>query len=423
MRQHDEHHAGSRRAHPQAPAPAHKWAFKARFRRHAFGWKSSQLAVRRIREAVSEIGKVARKDRLLAAEGAVIFLERVSPALEHVNSSSGALGSAINAATDKLVPIIAGAAADAKTRDAWLERLFDAYQDDEIPYIELLGDRWGELCASKEVASRWADQLLEISRLAWSGDPSRRGFFKGTSNCLSALLAAERYTEVLELLELAPYKLWHERRYGVRALVALGRKAEAIRYAEESRGLNVSPVAIARACEEVLLSSGFADEAYERYGLEANRAGTYLAWFRAVTKKYPHRPPADILADLVRHTPGEEGKWFAAAKDAKLFGAAIDLANRSPCSPQTLTRAARDFAETNPSFAIEAGITALRWLIGGYAYEIGPLDVSNAYAFTMKAARSADRSDEVRERVRQMAVAEPGDPLAAGALTRLLGTA
>ncbi len=304
MPRHDEQPADPRRARPAGPTEAHKWAFKARFRRNAYGWKASQLAVRRIREAVSEIGQVARKDRVLAAEGAVSFLERVSPALEHVDGSSGALGSAVNAAIDKLVPIIAGAAADAKTRDAWLERLFDAYQDDGIPYIESLGDRWGELCASKAVASHWADQLLGICRMAWSDDPSRRGYFKGTTNCLSALLTAERYTEILELLELAPYKLWHERHYGVQALAALGRKAEAIRYAEEGRGLNDSPVAIARACEEILLSSGLADEAYERYGLEANRAGTYVAWFRAVSKKYPHRQPADILADLVRAHAG-----------------------------------------------------------------------------------------------------------------------
>jgi len=118
---------------------------------------------------------------------------------------------------------------------------------------------------------------------------------------------------------MSPYKMLRDRQYGVKALAAMGRKAEAIRYAEEGRGLNDSPVAIARACEEVLLSSGFADEAYERYGLVANRAGTYLAWFRAVAKKYPHKAKAEVLADLVEHTPGEEGKWFAAAKSAKLF--------------------------------------------------------------------------------------------------------
>ncbi|MEO7134357.1 MAG: hypothetical protein ABI024_09055 [Vicinamibacterales bacterium] len=58
----------------------------------------------------------------------------------------------------------------------------------------------------------------------------------------------------------------------------------------------------------------------------------------------------------------------AAAKDARLFDEAIALANRTPCDPKTLTRAARDFAETKPEFAIEAGLAALRWLVNGYGY-------------------------------------------------------
>jgi hypothetical protein len=48
----------------------------------------------------------------------------------------------------------------------------------------------------------------------------------------------------------------------VKALAALDRKAEAIRYAEDSSGPDESP--IARACEEILLCSGLADEAYAR---------------------------------------------------------------------------------------------------------------------------------------------------------------
>jgi hypothetical protein len=42
-----------------------------------------------------------------------------------------------------------------------------------------------------------------------------------------------------------------------------------------------------------------------------------------VAKKYPDKPASVVLADLVRHTPGEEGKWFAAAKEAKLFDEAV----------------------------------------------------------------------------------------------------
>jgi len=61
------------------------------------------------------------------------------------------------------------------------------------------------------------------------------------------------------------------------------------------------------------LSSGLADEAYLRYAPAANRAGTYLATFRAICRKYPHKTPEVILRDLIAGTPGEEGKWFAVA--------------------------------------------------------------------------------------------------------------
>lgn len=394
----------------------HKWEFKARFRRHAFGWRS-QPAITRIKQAVAEIKKVAKKDPVLAAEGAIAFLERVSSALEHVDSSSGSIGTAVNNAIAELVPIIANAPADAKTREAWLERLFEAYQDDGIPYIEWLGDHWGTLCASKEVASAWADRLIETVKLAWSPDPSLRGYFKGTTNCLSALVAAERYDDALALLELAPYKMWHYRQYGVKALAAKGKKAEAIRYAEEGRGLNDSPVAIARACEEVLLSSGLIDEAYKRYGLEANQAGTYLATFRAVATKYPHKPAGEVLTDLVKTTPGGEGKWFAAAKDAGLYDDALALARRTPCDPKTLARAARDFGEKEPTFAIGAGLLSLHWLVQGYGYEITGADVWDAYRATLAAAERHGSSAEVKERVRKLVASEQ----AGGFVTKVLG--
>jgi uncharacterized protein YegL len=82
-------------------AGPHKWEFRSRFRRRAFGWKS-QPAIQRIKQAVSEITRVSRRDPVLAAEGAVLFLERVSPAIEQVDGSSGAIGTAVNRAIDAL---------------------------------------------------------------------------------------------------------------------------------------------------------------------------------------------------------------------------------------------------------------------------------------------------------------------------------
>ncbi len=375
-------------------AQRQRWQFAGRFRRNAFGWRS-QPAIQRVREAVSEIKKAARSDPVLAAEGAVLFLEKVSAALEHVDSSSGAIGTAVNRAIEELVSIVAKAPVDLGRRAKWLDRLWDAYVADAIPYIETLGEFWGDLCSTKDLASIWADNLIESLRATWR-DRGTSSYFAGTPVCLSSLFAAERYQELLDLLETAPYVCWSNRRWGVQALAAMGKRAEAIRYAEASRGLNDHPDTIARACEEILLSSGFAGEAYERYALAANRSGSYLTTYRAIVRKYPQQDAERILRDLVARTPGDEGKWFAAAKEAGFW----ELAKVSPCDPKTLTRAARDFIETNPVFALQSGLAALYWLGQGYGYEITGADVWAAYSNTMKAAEQLDRRDEVRERIR-----------------------
>jgi hypothetical protein len=379
-------------------AQPQRWQFAGRFRRNAFGWRS-QPAIQRVREAVSEIKKAARSDPVLAAEGAVLFLEKVSPALEHVDSSSGAIGTAVNHAIEELVSIIAKAPVDLSRRAKLLDRLWDAYVADAIPYIETLGEFWGELCSTKELASIWADNLIEPLRATWR-DRRTGSYFQGTPVCLSSLLAAGRYQELLDLLEMARFVCWDNRRWGVQALAAMGKRAEAIRYAEASRGLNDHPDTIARACEQILLSSGLADEAYERYALAANRSGSYLTTYRAIVRKYPRKDSERILRDLVARTPGDEGKWFAAAKEAGFWELAIELAKASPCDPKTLSRAARDFTESNSAFALEAGLAALHWLAQGYGYEITGADVWAAYSNTMKAAERLDRRDEVRERIR-----------------------
>lgn len=112
--------------------PTHKWQFAPRFRRNVFGWKSD-APIQRIKEALSEIRQIARKEPVLAAEGAVLFLEKLSPALMQVDSSSGALGTAVNRAIETLAPIIVKADVDKTLRQRWLDRLWQAIQDDEMP--------------------------------------------------------------------------------------------------------------------------------------------------------------------------------------------------------------------------------------------------------------------------------------------------
>ena len=380
----------------------YKWVFAPRFRRNAFGWRSDK-PIERIKEALVEIRAVARKEPVLAAEGAIVLLEKLSPALMGVDSSSGALGTAVNRAIGALVPLVVQANVDLATRQRWLERLWEAIQEDEMPYIEHLADFWGDLCIGKDIASDWADRFLPILQRMWSPQETAFGYFQGTDACLSALLAAGRTEELLTLVDLAKYKSWHTRRWGFKALIALGRKAEAVRYAEASRGLNASEGQIAQACEALLLSSGLADEAYARYGIEANQKTTYLATFRAIAKKYPSKDPGMILQDLVQSSPGAEGKWFAAAKDAGLLDLAIDLATRSPTDPLTLGRAARDYAVKEPKFAMASGLASLQWMARGYGYELTGMDVSQAYQAVMDAGRAMGLPNgQIEQQVRRV---------------------
>ncbi len=156
---------------------AHKWQFAQRFRRHAFGWRSD-VPIQRIKEAIAEIKQVARTDAVIAADGAVKFLEKVSPALEHVDSSSGAIGIAVNRAIEVVVPIIANAPVDTAVRQRWLERLWEAIQEQRVPYIEALAEEWDKLCVTPEIANAWTDDFLPLVKHIWSDRAG--GYFAGT---------------------------------------------------------------------------------------------------------------------------------------------------------------------------------------------------------------------------------------------------
>src|ERR1035441_7691413 len=138
---------------------------------------------------------MARKDPVTAGDGVVSLMERICPAFQDIDTSSGALGGAVYWAQDALLPIVIESPADRRTRDKWLERLWQAIEDDGVDYLSLVGDRWGELCDSREVASSWADRFLGLLRTAWS-DPRPGNYVRGSSVCLSSLLAAGRHQEL-----------------------------------------------------------------------------------------------------------------------------------------------------------------------------------------------------------------------------------
>lgn len=373
------------------------WAFKARFRRSAFGWRGDRLAIGRIQEALSEINTVARHDPATAADGAVLFLEKLSPALCQVDGSSGALGQAARDAVDLLAPLIAQAPVDEAQRRRWLDRLYQAIQEDDPPYIETLGDYWGDLCATEALASAWADHLLPTLRSVL--EAKRKGsyaFFSGTSLCYSALFKAGRHDEILTLLAQDGKTIWPYRVWGGRVLASRGQIDEAIDYVTDHSGITRNDYQVAWFAEDLLLNAGRRQEAFERYALLANQAHTHLATYRALAKKYPEIPASDLLDRLVASTPATPGKWFATAKTLKLYAEATRLAWASPCDPKTLLRAARDNIVKQPAFAMESALAALHWMAQGHGYELTTSEPVQALQLANEAAAACQQPQRVQ---------------------------
>lgn len=388
--------------------PTFTWAFRARFRRNAYGWKGSKLAISRIKEALSEIRAVARHDPVLAADGAVLLLTILSPALSDVDSSSGALGSAVNGAIETLVPIIAHAQVTEAQRQKWLTKLYEALEEDEIPYIEYLGEFWGELCAGPNLASEWADEFLPTVRhvIAERGRGTY-AFYKGTTPCLSALFYANRHDELLQLLdsEDRPYSGYVE--WGAKALAARGQIDEAIAYWRERGGRYVHETQLARFAEEALLAAGRRSEAFNQYALLANRSNSNLSTFRALHKKYPEIEPEKLLSYLIEASSDAPGKWFATAKTLGQLDVAQQLIWQSACDPHTLTRAARDFATKDPLFAMQCARGALHWISKGYGYEITGIDVHTAWQLAISTSEAVGQKDETVAFIDQCVQAAP----------------
>jgi hypothetical protein len=141
----------------------HTWLFAPHFRKNAFGWRSD-TAITRIKEALTEIRAVTRKDARLGADGAVLFLQKLSRSLQNIDSSSGVIGSAVDRAIDVLVPLIAKAPADEPTRRKWLD-IRDSEQkipEKVVRYLPILQDGW-------ELDNQaWIVQMVDGSLFAYT---------------------------------------------------------------------------------------------------------------------------------------------------------------------------------------------------------------------------------------------------------------
>ena len=180
-------------------ASVREWQFKRKFRTNAYGWRASSLAIGRLKEAAAEIRSVAKSDPVAAGDGVVSLMERIWPAFQGIDTSSGALGAAVLRTVNELIPILTVAPADHATRGKWLERLFEAVQNDGVEYLAPLEDRWGEIAQYPDLIDEYADRMIGMVWRAWADHQTFQHVI-GTSVCLSCLLEGGRYDELHELL-------------------------------------------------------------------------------------------------------------------------------------------------------------------------------------------------------------------------------
>ena len=404
--------------------PTHKWKFKSHFRREAYGWKGTSLASKRMREAVSEIKKVGRKDPSLAGEGVVEFFVRLYPALMQIDGSSGALGTAIHRTVESLLPILIQADWDMNTRGKWLDKLYEAIVEDGWGTFDGLRGYWGELCVFPGLAHLWADQFFPAVRESL-GEGSC-SYFTGMDMCLSCLLYTGRYDELKTLVESQRITFWPYNQFWAKALLKQGKPEEALAYAQQilaqDRTRNDKP-SIDRFCEAVLIEMGRIEEAYGKYGLDIPSYGTYLNIYRGICKKYPSIDGRKILLDCIGRT-GNKGKWFASAKEGGFLDIAIDCAQGSRANADVLLRACRDFAEKEPEFAVQVGIQGIVKLISEIFYEeVYPFEVVQAYELVGKVAMGSGRREEFKAQLGREILKQSCIPHLREAVVKKLGEA
>jgi hypothetical protein len=364
----------------------HKWSFKAGMRARSYNWKSSARAIARLKSTVSEIKAVNRTDPVAAAEGVIALAERIWPAFEHIDTSSGALGSAVNGTLVALIPILIAAPADEATRAKWLDRLRQAIQDDGVDYLFPFSEHFGEIASFPKLMNEHADLDLDIIRHAWS-DWERFSYVTTSTLTLSCLLEAERYDELTEVLALQKSRSWSDERFAAQALLRQGQDDEALAFAQimlDAGGQSYNYAEICKFCEDILVRQGKADDAYHRFGLPTAAGNTYLSMWRSLFKRYPDRDPRGILEDLMGLYDAK-GKWFATAKTAGFLDIALDCAADTAVEPATLIRAARDFTSKDPTFSSNVALQAIAHLLAGRGYEAIPSDLDAAASHLLAA--------------------------------------
>jgi len=353
-----------------------QWGFEARLQ-PGLMQLPGELSIG-LHRAVGELRRAARLDPLRAGAGAVLLLERLPAALEHIEDPVGTATGAVARAIDALAPVLSHPCPPA-TRERWLERLWAALAGDDAGHLRRLAEHWGLLCGGAAVAAAWAERLLPAAREAVAS--------AGSVACLASQVASAQHEAALALLATRPIAVWPERQFGVLALAARGEVDAALVYAAASNPLGHRHAQdIARVCEAALLAAGRREEAYRRFAPAAHVRQNCRQTFEALLRVYPEIEPSRLLADLLLASPGQEGRWFATAVSLRFYALAAEIAGRTPCDPRTLVRAGTQRLEADPEFAGEVAIAAIASICGGHGVEITGEDVFAAYDLAASAA-------------------------------------
>lgn len=376
-----------------------KWEFRSKFRARALGWNGSKKAIENLKLALSEIKQVARKDQVLAGDGCVLLASRIWPAFEHIDTSTGALGSAVNKTLEALIPILIDAPASEAERRKWAEKLYTAICEDGVSYLEPIQERFGEILNFRSLQDHYIELTLPSLQQAWSKH-DKLVFTQSSTLTLSCLLATEQYEELTKLLARKNTRFWPDEKFAVQALLNQNKRQEAIDYIEEllkadDRGGYNERLASA-FLEQLLIEDGRENEAYQRFGLKALTSTTYLSSWRRVTKRYPGIDKRRVLEDLVKAFP-PKGKWFAAAKTGGYLDLALEYARDGQSEPATLARAAKEFVNKDPEFAGFVALESIARYVSGGGYEAAPIDLDLPFRCLIESSAALRKTGWARQ--------------------------
>jgi hypothetical protein len=320
-----------------------------------------------------------REDAEGACARTVEFFAKLWPATMQVNRSGGDLEAAVERAVEQLIAPLARQleAAGETARDAALERILAAIEADQGGILAPLGAAIGHLCATPGRARRLADQLLPKVRRALATQPGRP--YALLLPCATAMASAGRHAELLAMLTVGAPADFPLRRLVLDHLERERDMDQALQFLDAAT-CRTDQEARERAQEgeRRLRLAGRHDEAFARYALAAHRAHTIRQWHEALCAAWPDRKPTDLFDALLAAHPGEEGKFFAAARAIGRPDLALALAERSPTDPKQLLHAA---AEAAPGAeALQLNLIALRWLTSGRLYKATRPQVNQACA-------------------------------------------